>query len=174
MRRVKLCVGTSLDGYIAGPNEEVDWLFTDRDYGMSELYSSIDTVLLGRKTYDFMRRHGHASYKPFHNYVFSRSAHTSEHPDVEWVKDDPAVFVDTLRKGQGKDIWLVGGGELFAYLLDQGQIDDIVLGLHPIILGSGITLYAAVSRSVQLELTRTEPYDTGLVILYYQVRREDA
>jgi dihydrofolate reductase len=169
MRRVKLFVATSLDGFIAGPNEEIDWLFTDQDYGFARFYKSVDTVLIGRKTYDFMLRHGEKSYKGKQNYVFSRSRKVSNSPDVKYVSQDPAKFVRQIRQSKGKDIWLVGGGELFAYLLNRGQVDDIILAVHPTVLGKGIALFPQRSNSVKLKLVGHRNFDTGLVVLHYRV-----
>ncbi|MDH3455382.1 MAG: dihydrofolate reductase family protein [Gemmatimonadota bacterium] len=172
MRRVKLLVATSLDGYIAGPNEDVDWLFMDQDYGMSEFYRSIDTTLLGRKTFEFGERHGQVGYEGMHNYVFSRTPRPSEHAHVQWVTEDPATCVATLRQQSGKDIWLVGGGELFSHLARRQQVDDISIAVHPIILGEGISLYQGIQEHIGLTLTGIDRYDSGLVTLHYRVEHE--
>ena len=174
MRRVKLFVAMSLDGFIAGPNEEIDWLFTDQDYGLSKFYKSVDTVLIGRKTYDFMLRHGKKSYKGKENYVFSRSQKVSDSPDVKYVSQGPAKFVRQIRQSKGKDIWLVGGGELFAYLLNRGQVDDIILAVHPTVLGKGIALFPQRSNPVKLKLVTHRNFDTGLVVLHYRVHSKAA
>lgn len=172
MRRVKLFIAMSLDGFIAGPKEEINWLFTDQDYGLARFYKSVDTVLIGRKTYDFMLRHGEKSYKGKQNYVFSRSRKVSDSPDVEYVSQAPATFVRQIRKSKGKDIWLVGGGKLFAYLLNRGQIDDIILAVHPVVLGKGILLFPGRSNNMQLKLISHKHFNTGLVILHYRVRHK--
>ncbi len=169
MRRVKLFVAVSLDGFIAGPNGEVHWLFKDQDYGLRAFFETVDTVLLGRKTYDFMLRHVHKAYPGMRNVVFSRTPRRSDHPEVEWVSSDPAGFVAALRRQAGKDIWLCGGGELFAALLEAGQVDDLLLAVHPVVLGAGIPLFARRTRPVELRLERSEAFGTGLQILGYRV-----
>ncbi len=170
-RRVKLFVGISLDGFIAGPNEEVDWLFTDRDYGLAAFWKTVDAVLIGRRTYDFMVRQGERSYPGMRNYVFSRTPRRSGQRGVEFVAGDPAEFVRELRGSAGKDIWLCGGARLFAHLLRHDRVDDILLAVHPLVLGGGIALFPPDGPRTPLELVRSTPYETGLVVLEYQVRR---
>lgn len=162
-------VGISLDGYIAGPHEEIDWLFTDQDYGLKAFFKTIDTVLLGRRTYDMMVRLGESSYKGMKNYVFSRKIRKGESPEVEFVSSDAAGFVRALRRSTGKDIWLVGGGELFRYLLRRGLVDDILLAVHPVVLGKGIPLFPQKKPNVRLKVRRARPYNTGLVLVEYRV-----
>ncbi len=169
MRRVKLFVATSLDGFIAGPNGEIHWLFKDQDYGLSAFFRTIDTVLIGRKTYDYMLRHVHKAYPGLRNVVFSHTDRQSEHPEVEWVSRDPAQFVAELRRAPGRDIWLCGGGELFAALLEAGQVDDLLVAVHPIVLGAGIPLFPRRTRPIELRLERSEAFGTGLQVLSYRV-----
>jgi dihydrofolate reductase len=171
MRRVRLFVAISLDGHIAGPNGEVDWLFSDRDYGMSQFYSSVDTVLMGRRTYDFMLLHGETSYRGKKNYVFSRQTITVSSPEVEWVSEDAVAFVESLRREKGRDIWLVGGADLFVTLLEKGLIDDVILAIHPILLGDGISLFPRRFDTLTLELRDVTTYSTGLVLASYRLRR---
>ena len=171
MRRVKLCVATSLDGYIAGPNEEIDWLFSDQDYGMGRFFASIDTLLIGRKTYDFMVGQGQSSYDGLRNIVFSRSPRDAVPDDVEWVTEDAAEFVNALKREEGKDIWLFGGGDLFMSLLESGVVDDLTVAVHPIVLGGGLSLYPGEWGSTRLQLMDVETFTTGLVLLIYRVDR---
>ena len=140
MRRVKLLVATSLDGHFAGKDEELDWLFSDQDYGMAAFYTSVDTVLLGRKTFDIGVKLGQIGYRDKVNYVFSRKKRKKEHEHVHWVSKDPVDFVKSLKKEEGADIWLVGGGEIFGRLLDGGVVDEILVAMHPIIMGEGIRI----------------------------------
>lgn len=171
MRRVKLCVATSLDGYIAGLNEEIDWIFSDQDYGMAQFFASVDTVLMGRKSHDLLVRMGQKSYGDFRNVVFSRSPKDPAPEQVEWVTENAAEFVNALKREPGKDIWLFGGGELFMSLLDSGVVDDVTVALHPIVLGSGLSLYPGEWGSTRLQLMDVESFTTGLVLLMYRVDR---
>ena len=172
MRRVILSVAMSIDGYIAGPEEEIDWLFTDQDYGMAEFFRTIDTALIGRKTFDFMRGMGEAGYKGLRNVVFSRSPAPSGLPgNVEWITEDPAVFVKRMREEDGKGLWLVGGGELFQYLLDTGLVDAMTVAVHPMVLGNGIPLFPDGHGRVPLDLEGVQSFESGLVILRYRVPR---
>ena len=169
MRHVKLFVATSLDGHIAGPEEEIDWLFSDQDYGMTSFYASVDTVLLGRKTYDIGVKLGQTGYKGKINYVFSRTRREKEHEHINWISEDPVEFVRKLKNEPGREIWLVGGGEIFGTLFDGGMVDDLLVGIHPIVLGKGISLFTAIQQRRKLRYKKIEPYDTGLITLHYEV-----
>lgn len=169
MRRVTHYAAMSLDARIAGPKGEVDWLFMDQDYGLNEFFAGIDTVLIGRKTYEFMLSQELRAYRGVDNYVFSRRLNPLDHPDVTVVSDDAAGFVEKVRKQPGKGIWLVGGGELFGALLDGGQVDELILAVHPILLARGIPLLPERAFSVGLKLAAVKSYDTGLVLLKYLI-----
>ncbi len=170
MRKVIHFVAMSLDGYIAGPEGEVDWLFMDQDYGMKRFFASIDTALIGRKTFEFMLGQGMRSYPGASNYVFSRTLRADDHPEVNLVSENAAATVAALRAREGKDIWLVGGGGLLRTLLDAELVDELVVAVHPVLLGRGIPLLPPREAAVPLDLARVEPYDTGLVTLHYGVR----
>ncbi len=171
MRRVKLFVAWSLDGYIARADGGVEWLFDDRDYGMKDFMSTIDTVVMGRKTYEVMEHFGQTAYEGKRNIVFSRSRLKGPDPRVEWISDDAAAVVKALRREKGDDIWVVGGGDLFMHLLHYEQIDDIMLAIHPIILGDGIKLFPRTAATVKLVLVDVQTYGTGLLVVHYEVRR---
>jgi dihydrofolate reductase len=172
MRNVVHCVAMSLDAYIAGPGGEVDWLFMDQDYGMTEFFSSVDTALIGRKTFEFMLGQGARSYPGLANFVFSRTLPADDHPEVNLVSENAAAVVAQLRAGPGKDIWLVGGGELFRSLLDADLVDELILAVHPIVLGRGIPLLPGSERPTHLDFKGAQPYETGLVTLHYGVQHE--
>lgn len=171
MGRVKLFVAWSLDGYIARADGGVDWLFDDQEYGMKDFMATVETVVMGRKTYEVMEKFGQNVYEGKRNVVFSRSRSKGPDPSVEWVSQDAAAFVEHL-KGEGEgDIWVVGGGDLFMYLLHHEQIDDIMLAIHPIILGDGIKLFPRAAATVTLNLVSVETYTSGLLMAHYEVQK---
>ncbi len=174
MRKIIVYIATSADGYIARPDGDVSWLDRPRtagDYGIAGFYRSIDTVLMGRKTYDFAASHGQKSYPGKKNYVFSRSPGAST-SGVEFVNEDPETFAERLRARNGKDIWLVGGGELIGAFLDAGQVDEFIIHVIPTFIGEGIPLIHPRHRSVGLRLLDSETYADGVLRIHYSVRRE--
>lgn len=173
MRKITFFAAMSLDGKIAGPKGEVDWLFMDQDYGLNDFFSGIDTVLIGRKTYEFMLSQELKAYRGVANYIFSTRLEPEEYPEVTVVRKDMVDFVGKIRAQPGKDIWLVGGGKLFRTLLDGGLVDELILAVHPILLGLGIPLLPDCQSNKRLKLIRTKAYDTGLVILHYAVEKND-
>jgi dihydrofolate reductase len=172
MRSVVVQVATSADGYIARPDGDVKWL--DRpsppgDYGMREFYDTVDTVLMGRKTWEIGIKLGQSHYPGKKNYIFSHTAREAEH--VEIVTEEPAAFVRGLRSQPGKDIWLVGGGELIATLIDGGEVDRFLIHLIPVLIGEGIPLIAPRHREIELAMQGTKTYPDGVVLLDYAVRK---
>jgi len=171
-RRVKYFVAVSLDAYIAGPEGEVDWLFADQDYGMEEFTGTIDTVLIGRRTYECMLAHNQRAYPGVTNYVFSSTLRASDFPEVQVISADVAQTVAQLRARKGKEIWLVGGGQLFKRLLLADFIDDVIVALHPVLLGEGIPMLPEIGVITQLTLKKAHPYESGLITLHYELHEE--
>lgn len=174
MRRVRYFVAMSLDARLAGPNGEIDWLFTDGDYGSRTFFAGVDTALVGRRTYEFMLSMGQRSAPGMATYVFSRTLRQSDYPEVTVVADGAVELVRRLRGahdggGGGKDIWLVGGGALFGTLLDAGLVDDIQVAVHPIVIGDGLPFVEGATRRAALRLRGLTRYDNGLVALDYEV-----
>jgi dihydrofolate reductase len=175
-RNVIVHIAASADGYIARLDGDLEWL-TSRPapegfYGMNAFMKSIDTKLLGRKTYEESLRLG-ATFdaEEGRTFVFSRRAPPADAPPgVEFVSDAIGPFVSRLREQRGKDIWLMGGGELIASFLDEGAIDEFVISVVPVFIGDGIPLIARRHRQVPLELHAVERFDDGLVQLHYHVR----
>jgi dihydrofolate reductase len=169
MRKVILFIATSLDGLIAGPAGEIDWLFSDQDYGYTEFFAGIDTVVMGRLTYEVSLSFGDYPYKGTQGFVFSRTRGGETDENVTFVGSDPGPFIQNLQKSPGKGIWLVGGSEIIHSCMIQGVIDEFVISVHPIVLGKGIPLFRNPfpTRSVVLRDCRT--FDTGLVQLSYSV-----
>lgn len=180
-RKIIVYIATSADGYIARPNGDVEWLNRrprTADYGMSAFYRSIDTILLGRKTYDwglaYFRKKGRKGGMfdtKVANYVFSRKPRKRALPGVEFVSEPVKAFAQHLRATPGKHIWMMGGGELIASFLDAGEIDEFDIHVIPTLIGEGIPLVAPRHRDVQLRLRSTRKYPDGVVRLRYEVAK---
>ncbi len=174
-RNIIVHIATSVDGYIARPDGDLEWL-TSRPapagfYGMNAFMRSIDTKLLGRKTYELSVRMGAKFDSGTRNIVFSRYAPPADAPPgVEFVNGAIGPFVSRLREQPGKDIWLMGGGELIASFLDEQEIDEFVISVASVFIGDGIPLIARRHRHVPLELHSIERFEDGLVQLHYRVQ----
>lgn len=168
MRRVRFSVAMSLDGYIAGPNGESDWIVIDPDIDFGALMAAFDTVLLGRKTYEATKQQGGGAAMPgVQSYVFSRTLRQADCPGVI-VSDNPAETVKALKAGTGKDIWLFGGGSLFRSLLELGLVDAVELAVIPVLLGGGVPLLPHPAKQAKLRLVNYKVYEkTGTVSLEY-------
>ena len=173
-RNVIVHIATSADGYIARPDGDLEWL-TSRPapegfYGLNAFMKSIDTTLIGRKTYEVSLDMGAKFDSSNRTIVFSRSAAPADAPPgVEFVSGAIGPFVSGLREQPGKDIWLMGGGELIASFLDEHAIDEFVISVVPVFIGDGIPLIARRHRHVPLELQSVERFDDGLVQLHYRI-----
>jgi dihydrofolate reductase len=173
-RNVIVHIATSADGYIARSDGDLEWL-TSRPapegfYGMNAFMKSIDTMLLGRKTYDVSLRMGAKFDSTSRTIVFSSHPPPADvPPGVKFVDGPVGPFVSRLREQPGKDIWLMGGGELIASFLDEQAIDEFVISVVPVFIGDGIPLIARRHRQVPLDLHSVERFDDGLVQLHYRV-----
>jgi dihydrofolate reductase len=171
MRRVRYGVGMSLDGFIADARDGTGWMTGDPGYDSKPFFASIDTVLVGRRSYEVMLREGARSYPGLRTYVFSRTLKAEDYPEVTIVADDGVATVARLRAETGKDIWLCGGGELFRSLLDADLVDTVEVGVCPILLGQGRPFLPSLTRSRRLRLTHQEAFPSGLLVLHYDVDR---
>jgi dihydrofolate reductase len=170
MRPVRYNVVASLDGYIAGPNGEFDWIPNDPTVDFAGLFAKIDTVLLGRRTYEAAQS-GPSWGKEMRVFVFSRTLRPEDHPKVTVVNEDVAGVVAALRAEDGKgEIWLFGGGDLFASLLEAGQVDTVEVTIAPVLLGGGLPLMRPGGGRAALELLRTHTYPSGMVSLIYSAQ----
>lgn len=169
-RKVTLFIASSLDGFIARKDGGIDWLFTDGDYGYKDFYDSIDTVLMGRKTYELARKLGEG-FVGKTCYVFSKQEREAPQKSVKFVSN-PSGLVKKLVNEPGKGIFLEGGGETISLFLNRGLIDEIVLSIHPILIGDGIPLFANLKRQAKLKLLKFTPYESGLVQLRYRVLKD--
>jgi dihydrofolate reductase len=173
MRRLRYQVATSLDGYIAGPNGEFDWIAMDPDIDFAELFAQFDTAVMGRKTFLATLQQGGSGAMPgLDVVVFSRTLRAADCPAVSVVISDPAESVRSLKAKPGKDIWLFGGGELFRTLLDAGLVDTVELAVVPVLLGGGIPMLPSPASRTKLSLSGHRLYTkSGIVALEYTVNR---
>ena len=173
MRRVRYRVAASLDGFIAGPGGEIDWIVHEPTMDFAAIYAEVDTVLLGRRTYELTLQPGAPPWPAgWRVYVFSRTLHPEDHPAVTVVGADAGAAVAALRAEQGRDIWLFGGGSLFASLLAAGVVDQVEVAVMPVLLGSGVPLAAPEAPRSQLTLISSDVSPSGVVTLCYDVQRE--
>jgi dihydrofolate reductase len=172
MRKVTFGVANSLDNYIARQDHAVDWLLWDKEVSslISEFRKTIDTVVMGRKTYEVALKNGMASYPGVHNYVFSKTLPASKEESVEIISGDAAEFIRNLKKQPGKGICVMGGGELARSLFEAGVIDEVTLNIHPVLLGSGIPLFPPMQTQVDMNLEECRTLRTGCVCLTYRVK----
>lgn len=171
MRQVRYGVAMSLDGYIAGPNGEADWIVMDPDIDFAAMFNRFDTLLIGRKTFAAMQAMGgDAGMAPdVRSVVISRTMQQADYPDVTIV-NDAEPFVAELKAKPGKDIWLFGGGELFHSLLGAGLVDGVDVGVIPVLLGGGIPLLPTPAARTTLALRSQRVYEkSGIVGLDYDV-----
>jgi len=171
MRKLTFGGANSLDNYFARTDESVDWIRqSDEAIAiMSSFWKTIDTVLWGRKTYEFALRHGQKSGFPGKkNYIFSRTL-TQVDNSVTLVSKDAAGFICGLKQQEGEDICLMGGGELAKSLFEAGLIDEIGFTIHPLLLGGGIQLFHPMNRQIDLELKECQTFKNGCVYVAYRV-----
>jgi dihydrofolate reductase len=170
MRRVRYAVAARLDGYIAGPKGEADWIIMNPEIDFRALFEQFDTFLLGRRTFEMMAREGRGETPGMKTFVFSRTLRQQDYPGVTVVAEKSEETVAALRAEPGKDIWLFGGGSLFRSLLESGLVDTVEVAIVPVLLGGGIPLLAPPARQKKLHLTGHKVYQTGIVSLEYAIR----
>lgn len=173
MRKIKLYIATSLNGQIARSDGGVDWLESipnpeKLDYGYKEFYDSIDSTIQGYSTYRQIMSWGiDFPYAGKKNYVFTRQQGISDTEFVEFVTEDHIEFVKQLKQQKGKDIWLIGGGQINTLLFNEGLIDEVLVFVMPIVIPKGIQLFEAVPKETQLKLVSTKSHTTGVVEMNY-------
>jgi dihydrofolate reductase len=171
MLKLILSLAVSLDGFIEGPNGEYDWCFTDQDYGLSDFFKRVDSLFIGRKSYELMQKMGEAGSAGFpklKEYIFSTTLDKVKE-GATLIKNNIKAEVEKIKNEKGKDIWLFGGAGLTKSLLNLGLIDEISLAVHPVILGAGKPLFSDIDKRINLKLIDTKTYSTGLVSLVYHL-----
>ncbi|CAN5164573.1 dihydrofolate reductase family protein [soil metagenome] len=179
MRKVTFGGANSLDNYFARKDGAVDWLIWSDEVTelMNDFWPRIDCIVTGRKTYDVAMQvtpNGEKVKNPYGDmktYVFSRALPAGERDGVEIVNEDPGKFVGDLKKQEGKEICIMGGGDLARPLFEAGVIDEIGLNIQPVLLGSGVPLFHEMSRQIDLELLDCKPLKNGCVYVLYRVKK---
>jgi dihydrofolate reductase len=174
VRKVTFGVANSLDNFIARKNHGVDWLLWGKEAAaiMTKFWKTIDTVIMGRKTYDIGKKmSGKISYPGIKMYVISRTMKKNADKNVEVVSSNPVQLIRKLKKQKGKDICVMGGGVLAKSLLEVGVIDEVAFNIHPVLLGSGIPLFYPMKRQINLELRECKPFKNGCVSVTYRVKK---
>jgi dihydrofolate reductase len=169
-RRLRYQVAVSLDGFIAGPKGEYDWIVMDPSIDFGAMYKEFDTAVMGRKTYEIMTAQGgHGAMPGIDVVVFSRTLPPATHPGVRILNDDPRKIVRALKARSGRDIWLFGGGELFRSLLDARLVNTVEVAVIPVLLGAGIPLLPPGGKT-KLALTDYKILPgSGIVVLSYSL-----
>lgn len=170
MRRVRYQVAMSLDGYIAAPNGEADWIPHDPDVDFAALFSQFDTLLMGRRTYESLRKMGGGPMPGLDVLVFSRTLRQEDVSPSKLVAEDSLSVVRRLKQAPGKDIWLFGGGELFRCLAGEGLVDTVEVAIVPVLLGGGVAAMPPAAARVGLRYQGQRLYPkSGMVVLEYAV-----
>jgi dihydrofolate reductase len=171
MRRLRYSVAASLDGYIADANGGFDWITHDPTVDFAALFERVDTILMGRRTFETMQSQGGSPWKAETRvYVVSRTLSPESASGMTVVREDPVALASALRHEPGSgEIWLFGGGRLFATLLGGHQVDSVEVTVVPVLLGGGVPLLPSGVGRTELALTRSHVYPSGMVMLYYSV-----
>ena len=172
MRKVVFGGANSLDNYFARKDDSVDWLKWSDELSklMADYWKRFDTVIMGRRTYEAAARIGSGAYPGVANYVFSRTLKAEKKTRIQFVSEDAADFVARLKKKDGKDICVMGGGLLAKALFEADLIDEIGFNIHPVLLGSGIPIFHEMKRQIDLELLECKTFKNGCVLVTYKVK----
>lgn len=172
MRKLQYGVAVSLDGYIAGPNGEVDWIRMDPEIDFSAIWAQFDTLLMGRKTYEVaIKRLGQTAFSGKVIFVFSRHLDPKGHPGVTIMSELTRPWMQSLKSQDGKDIWLMGGGIVFRHLLDLGEVDSISVTIIPVLLGNGTPLMPSPYDPTVLTLSFHRVYMSGIISATYEINK---
>jgi len=178
MRKLILGLAVTLDGYIEGPNGEYDWCFTDQDYGLNEFFTRVDSIFIGRKSYEMAQQHADNNngeivpgMPKMTEYVFSKTLKSVKDGAV-LISEDSIAKARRIKEQAGKDIWLFGGASLTDSLMKEGLVDELWMSVHPILLGSGKPLFRKQHSRTRLTLLESKTYETGLVSLRYSINKD--
>ena len=174
MRKVTFGGASSLDNFIARKDDSVDWLLWTKEVGeiMQTYWKTIDTVLMGRRTYEVASKGSKGGYPGIKTYVFSRTLKKKNTKAITFVSEDAASFVRRLKEEEGKDICVMGGGVLAKSLFEAGLIDEVGLNIHPVLLGSGIPLFYEMPRQIDLDLVKCQELTNGCLVVTYRTKKK--
>ncbi len=176
MKKIKLYIAVSIDGYIAQSDGDLDWLMkypvnTDTNYGYDDFFESIDTVIMGGRTYrDILNMDFAWPYKDKTTYIITRNPLISK-GDIYFVSENVIETVSALQNKKGKDIWLVGGGKMISLFLSHELIDEMIITTIPVILGNGIPLFPGISKDSEWETIASHKYENGVTQIHYKIKR---
>ncbi|GAB4157567.1 MAG: dihydrofolate reductase family protein [Cyanobacteria bacterium J069] len=170
MRKISLFIAASLDGYIATDSGNIDWLYADQDYGYSEFFAAVDTVIMGRKTYRHSLELAEDPYAGRQCIVLTQQSGTPPDANTRFISGaEVAETVEDLRRSPGNTIWLVGGAAVIQLFVQNDWLDELILSIHPVLLGEGIPLFPPTEIPLRwFTLQKTQPFDTGLIQLTYK------
>jgi len=172
MSRIRYGVAMSLDGFIAGLNGEADWIVIDPEFNFAELWAQFDTALMGRLTYQAaLARLGKSAFQNMKTFVASRTLDPADHPGITILPELNRELLQSIRAQSKKDIWLFGGGALFAQFLALGEVDTVEVAIIPVLLGAGVPLLPSPARRKRLHLQEHKIYRSGTVHLVYEVEQ---
>jgi dihydrofolate reductase len=172
MSRIRHGVAVSLDGFIAGPNGEADWIVIDPEFNFAALWAQFDTALMGRITYQAaLARLGESAFQNIKTFVASRTLNPADHPNSTILKELNQESLQAIRAQSKKDIWLFGGGTLLAQLLAMDEVDTVEVTIVPVLLGAGVPLLPGPAQQKRLHLREHKIYRSGTVHLIYEVQQ---
>jgi dihydrofolate reductase len=171
-RKVIIYIASSVDGFIAGPGDNLDFLSIvhkeGEDYGYHAFISSVDTVIMGRRTYDWVTARVEFPHATKETYIFTRTPKPSQ-GNITFYSGDPVVLVSELKTRSGQHIFCDGGSAIIHLLLKAQLIDELIVSVVPILLGEGTPLFKEGLPGHKLQLLSLKSFDTGLIQLHYQV-----
>ncbi|MFT6336026.1 MAG: dihydrofolate reductase [Saprospiraceae bacterium] len=170
MRKIIVNLCCSLDSYIEGANREINWCFTDQDYGMTDFLNRIDSIIFGRHSYVQLLEMAPDAFKDKRKIVISKTLQNKDY-DALIISKNIKEEIENITSQSGKDIWFFGGANLMSTFINLDLIDELMIAVHPLILGSGKPLFTNIDQRKKLKLMDSKSYSSGLVMLQYQINK---